>query len=40
VALDGNANPALVPKLKIKTTEEQALFDQAESRKLQRTTNG
>ncbi|WP_276134288.1 acyl-CoA thioesterase [Polluticoccus soli] len=36
VALDGNAKPASVPKLKLKTAEEQVLFEQAESRKLQR----
>lgn len=36
VALDGNANPASVPKLKLKTVEERTSFEQAESRKLLR----
>lgn len=36
VALDGNANPASVPKLKLKTAEERTSFEQAESRKLLR----
>jgi acyl-CoA hydrolase len=36
VALDGNANPAPVPKLKLSTTEEREQFEKAELRKLQR----